>query len=242
MLHMLDTNRVIICACASRSFVDKEKVVKVAALLEKEGYEVVVEPDLCKTAMNGAGEEREIASSTLIACYPRAVRALFHTADVEPARVLDIRNEGVQSILGQLGVTADNTPEEQAGEERFRRLIASFPSEAGTDAWYPALDKERCSDCGKCHDFCLFGVYTIEAGVVKVKQPRSCKNNCPACARMCPNKAIIFPKYEKSPINGGLEDEEQAVSLDAKTIYADTLRARLERRKFSVSLLRKDDR
>lgn len=239
---MLDTNRVIICACASRSFVDKEKVVKVAALLEKEGYEVMVEPDLCKTAMNGAREEREIASSTLIACYPRAVRALFHTADLEPARVLDIRNEGIQSILGQLGVTADSTPEEQTGEERFRRLVASFPSEAGTDAWYPALDKERCSDCGKCHDFCLFGVYTIEAGVVKVKQPRNCKNNCPACARMCPNKAIIFPKYEKSPINGGLEDEEQAVSLDAKTIYADTLRARLERRKFSVSLLRKDDR
>ena len=103
------------------------------------------------------------------------------------------------------------------------------------------LDKERCTDCGKCHDFCLFGVYTIEDGVVTVKQPQNCKNNCPACARMCPNKAIIFPKYEKSPINGGLKDEELAVSIDAKTVYADTLRARLAQRRAGVSFLKKDN-
>lgn len=45
---MLYNNRVTICACASRSFIDKEKVVKVAAFLRKEGYDVVVEPDLCE--------------------------------------------------------------------------------------------------------------------------------------------------------------------------------------------------
>ena len=59
---------------------------------------------------------------------------------------------------------------------------------------------------------------------------------------MCPNKAIIFPKYEKSPINGGLINEELAVSIDAKNVYADTLRARLAQRRASVSFLKKEDR
>ena len=45
---MLYNNRVTICTCASRSFIDKEKVVKVAAFLRQEGYDVVVEPDLCE--------------------------------------------------------------------------------------------------------------------------------------------------------------------------------------------------
>ena len=126
-------------------------------------------------------------------------------------------------------------------EEVMRQSVSSFPVKIGVDAWYPTLDKERCTDCGKCHDFCLFGVYTIEDGVVTVKQPQNCKNNCPACARMCPNKAIIFPKYEKSPINGGLKDEELAVSIDAKTVYADTLRARLAQRRAGVSFLKKDN-
>ena len=47
-MEMLYNNRVTICTCASRSFIDKEKVVKVAAFLRQEGYDVVVEPDLCE--------------------------------------------------------------------------------------------------------------------------------------------------------------------------------------------------
>ena len=39
-------------------------------------------------------------------------------------------------------------------------------------------------------------------GRVEVSNPSSCKTNCPACARVCPHKAIIFPKYTDSPING----------------------------------------
>ena len=91
-------------------------------------------------------------------------------------------------------------------EEVIRQSVSSFPVKIGVDAWYPTLDKERCTDCGKCHDFCLFGVYTIEDGVVTVKQPQNCKNNCrlvPGCARI---KRLYFPN-EKSPINGGLKDE-----------------------------------
>lgn len=239
---MLYMDRVTICGCTSRSFIDKEKVVKIAALLRKEGYDVVIEPDLCEKVMRKSDDLRNISSSTIIACYPRAIRSLFHTVGMEMGSVLDIRNGSVQDILDSFGLKYESVPEEVEGEVEFRRQLTSFPVKTGADAWYPTLDKERCTDCGKCHDFCLFGVYTIEDGVVTVKQPQNCKNNCPACARMCPNKAIIFPKYEKSPINGGLINEELAVSIDTKNVYADTLRARLAQRRASVSFLKKEDR
>lgn len=235
-------NRVTICACVSRSFIDREKVIKVAACLSKEGYEVIIEPDLCEKVREKSPDLPEIASSPIIACFPRAILSLFDTVGMRPERLFDIRNDSVEFIIDQLGVEFGSVHEDQAVADKFRELIASFPVKVGVDAWYPTLDKGRCVECGKCHDFCLFGVYTIEDGVVTVKQPQNCKNNCPACARMCPAKAIIFPKYEKSPINGGLRDEEQAVSIDAKAIYADTLRTRLAQRRAGVSFLKKENR
>ena len=52
--------------------------------------------------------------------------------------------------------------------------------------------------------FCLFGVYEVgENGRVVVKEPGNCKPGCPACARVCPEAAIMFPKYASAPINGG---------------------------------------
>jgi ferredoxin len=74
---------------------------------------------------------------------------------------------------------------------------------------------------------------------VKVVHPSSCKNNCPACSRICSEKAIIFPKYERSPFNGGLKDDEVIGDSD-QAFYAAELRRRLELRKNKVSLLKKD--
>lgn len=237
---MLHTDRVIICACASRSFIDKEEVVRLAASLRTGGYAVSVEPDLCERVMDGGGDVGELAASVLIACHPRAIRSLLRPLGVEPALVLDIRGGNAGSVLERMGLTAADAATPVAGEDEYRRLVSSFTPKPGADAWYPVLDKERCVDCGKCYDFCLFGVYTIERGGVAVSQPRSCKNNCPACARMCPERAIVFPKYDKSPINGGLEEEEAALSIDPKAVYADALRTRLAYRRASVSLLKKD--
>lgn len=238
----MQSERITICACSSRPFIDREKVIRLAAVLSNAGRQVMVVPDLCKLAMQKRPEVATIASSVVIACYPRAVRSLFRSAGFEPVQVLDMRSCTACEVLAGLACDIPAEGEPVPGEDIIREELASFPVEQGTDAWFPVIDKDRCSECGQCHDFCLFGVYAVEDGKVKVEQPQQCKNNCPACARICPSKAIIFPKYEKPPVNGGVAEDEPVQPVDVKTLYADALRMRLEQRKTGISLLRKDNK
>jgi len=240
-MYTMQNKSVTICACASRSFIDKNRVAEIAISLERGGYTVNIEPDLCKKIMQVSDDLEEIASGTIMACYPRAIRSHFDTLDLKPQTVLDIRTSTTQDILSQLDIPPLSDGEMNGAKEHILKQISTLPVEVGTDAWYPVIDKERCIECGKCHDFCLFGVYTVEKGCVKVVQPQNCKNNCPACARMCPSKAVIFPKYEKSPINGGLEEEEQFDAGKMNAMYNERLRMKLQQRRASVSLLKKDN-
>ncbi|MDR1381172.1 MAG: ferredoxin family protein [Tannerella sp.] len=242
----MQNKRVTICACISRTFVDREKVAAIAVSLKMEGYDVSVEPDLCETIIRKAPEMHDIASGTIIACYPRAVRSCLDWMGLKNDRIFDIRNSSCEEILGGFDISYDaesggRSEEEEFAAEKNNMLggLESFPAKTGADAWNPVIDKERCTDCGKCHDFCLFGVYTMENKRVKVTNPRNCKNNCPACARMCPNRAIIFPKYEKSPINGGLVDEEIFNPEEMNRMYRERLRMRLQQRKMNVPLWKK---
>jgi NAD-dependent dihydropyrimidine dehydrogenase PreA subunit len=61
----------------------------------------------------------------------------------------------------------------------------------------------------QCLSFCLFGVYGADsAGHIQVQNQDNCKTNCPACSRVCPEAAIMFPKYKAGPINGDLVRDE----------------------------------
>ena len=88
--------------------------------------------------------------------------------------------------------------------------VGSRSSErAGWKPWFPVIDYERCTNCMQCLSFCLFGVYGVDAErKIQVQNEDKCKTNCPACSRVCPEAAIIFPKYKSGPING------DAVSAD----------------------------
>lgn len=233
---MENKEHITICACASRTFIDKEKVAVIAASLRKKGYPVSIEPDLCKKVIQQSSDMEKIASGIILACYPRAIHAHLDWLGLKTNKSLDIRNTSVEDILGEFQMSSADIATEK---DAIYAEIKAFPVEEGTDAWNPVLDKERCTECGKCHDFCLFGVYTIENKKVRVTQPRNCKNNCPACARMCPSKAIIFPKYEKSPINGGMSQEEIFNPEEMDKMYRERLRMRLQQRRTSVSLLKK---
>ena len=93
--------------------------------------------------------------------------------------------------------------------------VVSIEAELGTTApgtwtpWFPVIDYDRCTNCMQCLSFCLFDVYGVsKAGKLEVQQPTNCKTNCPACSRVCPEVAIVFPKYKAGPINGEEVNED----------------------------------
>lgn len=101
--------------------------------------------------------------------------------------------------------------------------------------WFPVIDKDRCTECGQCLDFCLFDVYQMmDDNTVVVANPSNCKTDCPACSRVCPAEAIVFPKYPRGPINGNELREESVDSplspSDVKNLDPEALRAALRMR------------
>jgi Pyruvate/2-oxoacid:ferredoxin oxidoreductase delta subunit len=103
------------------------------------------------------------------------------------------------------------------------RAALGLPKPGAWAAWFPVIDYDRCTDCRQCADFCLFGVFSTDGGGVRVAKAASCKTNCPACARMCPHGAIIFPHYPTGPINGQ-EAAEKTAGGDPAVSLKDALR------------------
>jgi len=87
--------------------------------------------------------------------------------------------------------------------------------ESPKQRWYPVIDDSQCTACLECVNYCLFGVYAISKDSRPfVDQPDSCRDGCPACARVCPSQAIMFPLYEDRAIAG----YEQKVADDLNNL------------------------
>ena len=91
--------------------------------------------------------------------------------------------------------------------------------EALSRRWYPVIDFSRCTNCLECIDFCLFGVYGIDgAETILVEQPDNCRKGCPACSRVCPENAIIFPQH-KTPIISGSPELGGPQKIDLSKLF-----------------------
>jgi NAD-dependent dihydropyrimidine dehydrogenase PreA subunit len=93
--------------------------------------------------------------------------------------------------------------------------IAEHP----TRRWYPVIDFSRCTNCMECIDFCLFGVYGIDSvETILVEQPDNCRKGCPACSRVCPQNAIIFPQH-KTPAIAGAPMDAGGLKIDLSKLF-----------------------
>ena len=101
--------------------------------------------------------------------------------------------------------------------------------------WFPVIDYSRCTNCMQCLSFCLFDVYGVSADhKIQVQNNDNCKTNCPACSRVCPEVAIMFPKYQQGPINGDVVNESdvgrEKMKVDISSLLGGDIYAALKNR------------
>jgi Pyruvate/2-oxoacid:ferredoxin oxidoreductase delta subunit len=166
-------------------------------------------------------------------------------ADDVPALVLGRFSHGLEPITAEAAsdrVRFTNvsgfTDEQIVGTVESTRAEKKAVQHGGWKPWFPVIDYDRCTNCMQCLSFCLFGVYGSDReGHIQVQNQDNCKTNCPACSRVCPEAAIMFPKYKAGPINGAevkdedLQREKMKVDISALLggdIYS-MLRVRSER-------------
>lgn len=161
------------------------------------------------------GHLRRIEGALAVAAFlkPRAAKWVLHTLGVGvsgrlgPVRCLDLAefsdaaSTAAERISQELCAAGAPFPEASRPDAP---PVADFRGEKVAARWYPVVDRERCRGCLECLNFCLFGVFEASAEGVEVVEPDSCKMGCPACARLCPQGAIMFPDYQESvAIAGG---------------------------------------
>ncbi len=232
--------RILFCRCLGADTIPGDVRERVGQLLDGSAADVTIVDDLCSLVAARDGRLAELVAEgelIVMACHPRGVRSLFKAAgvDLDPARsrIIDLRRVDWAAAEEAVPAATEGPP-------------AAPESVPGGNAWFPVIDRDRCSKCRQCVDFCLFGVYSLDDdGRPQVEHPLNCKDNCPACARVCPEVAIIFPKVGEVPLDGDeIEDEalEQArVKVDVETFLGDDVYTALKerRRKARARLLRK---
>ena len=86
--------------------------------------------------------------------------------------------------------------------------------------WYPVIDYSRCTNCMECIDFCLFGVYGVDLlDRILVEQEDNCKKGCPACSRVCPANAIVFPEHKTPGIAGAEGGPVEDFKIDLSKLF-----------------------
>jgi Pyruvate/2-oxoacid:ferredoxin oxidoreductase delta subunit len=132
----------------------------------------------------------------------------------------DITGLDASSVLALVETTRGDTPMNQPGTWK---------------PWFPVIDYSRCTNCMQCLSFCLFDVYGVSKdNKIQVQNNDNCKTNCPACSRVCPEVAIMFPKYQQGPINGDEISEtdvgREKMKVDISSLLGGDIYAALKNR------------
>ncbi len=145
--------------------------------------------------------------------------------------------QGMQTLVAlSLPAESDNSSEGASGSLSPPSPNDSQPrrvEESGPRRWYPVIDYSRCTNCLECLDFCLFGVYGVDGHQnIVVQQPDNCRKGCPACSRVCPAGAIIFPEHKTPAIAGADTGQETGLKIDLSKLFGapDALELAVEER------------
>ncbi|WP_145292505.1 4Fe-4S dicluster domain-containing protein [Crateriforma conspicua] len=143
--------------------------------------------------------------------HPRPDRVI-HCVDLKTGNDVGRYVDGIRELIGR-------THPESAGLPIVGGKIVEV-DEPTKRRWYPVIDFDRCTNCMECIDFCLFGVYGVDgAETILVEQPDNCRKGCPACSRVCPENAIIFPQHKAPAIAGAPTDGDEGFKIDLSQLF-----------------------
>jgi NAD-dependent dihydropyrimidine dehydrogenase PreA subunit len=240
--------RIVFCNCGSDR-IEPERLKSIENILINANIDLIKISDLCGVSVPDSEKLRSIFSVDgeylVVACNSRTLKLLFEKAGIQTSNYSckfinffesykeEIERESNSFIEGyDLSQTA---------------VIEEIRNSPDWVPWFPVIDYDRCTSCGQCADFCLFGVYEKTEGKINVINPQGCKNNCPACARICPQTAIIFPKYKPGGAIGGSDvideiSEQKRQVEDINTILNGDIYSALEQRKMKrKSIIREEE-
>jgi hypothetical protein len=148
------------------------------------------------------------------------VKRIHRENAVQVVGLGDIINGGISQPVGEPRPTsASDTDLLPKGSQLDQPSIVNRVEESGGRRWYPVIDYSRCTNCMECIDFCLFGVYGVDAvDTILVEQPDNCRKGCPACSRVCPENAIMFPQH-KTPAIAGSSDGVASMKIDLSQLF-----------------------
>lgn len=226
------------CNCTNSMIISREIKDKILTKLNGCKTELITVSDLCGEAVhpNKIKYLNDFDIINVIACYPRSIKWLLGRAGIldKKLNVYNMRTQGIEEF--ELYLKSIKKSEGTTDIPAFSKATAWVP-------WNPVIDYDRCINCRQCASFCLFGVYQVnEKNRVEVINPANCKTNCPACGRICPEAAIIFPKVDESPINGEDITDEEAIKANIKNnvdqMLGDDVYAALAKRKKKARMMR----
>ena len=227
MSAVLERVQVVLYEGAGSAAID-ERVGLTTALLER-GYAVSMSRERGRL---GANQARLMV---VLGCFDDAPPAVASSAETELC-FEDIRGLEIDAVVARVDALRDGQ---------------ALPEPKAWKPWFPVIDHDRCTDCMQCLSFCLFDVYGVDdAGHISVQKPTNCKTDCPACSRVCPDVAILFPKYRAGPINGAEIDEEdlkrESMKVDISALLGgniyEALRNRSAKAKSRFSKERSEDK
>ena len=137
--------------------------------------------------------------------------------DAKPEQVARFASPTNTTELGGNG-NGRSHPTEEPSEAAQPTDVVRI-GETGNRRWYPVIDYSCCTNCMECIDFCLFGVYGVDrAETILVELPDNCRKGCPACSRVCPENAIIFPQH-KTPAIAGAPIGVGSLKIDLSKLF-----------------------
>jgi len=226
---------ILFCQCGG-GIIHSERLKQIEEYLRQTNADIIKLSDLCGLAALDKGALNNILRAgsdyLIIGCYSRTMKLLLEQIQIDftqiPVKYVNYTELTNEQIFQEITLFSKDNSQEHSFQEV--KSSSEWPS------WYPIVDYSRCSACGQCADFCLFRVYTKNENKVEVTNPQGCKNNCPACARICPQTAIIFPKYKHGGSIGGSEiideiAEQKRQALDIKEVLGSDIYGALEQRK-----------